>query len=120
MDNKTPPTTAYLYWHTPSYGGGQFWISQAKFSEGGDFHFLGQAEVSWGDVVFDEKEFKLKSLKKQLGEAQGKVDYIKDEIAKLLAIGHESLEPKASECSWPSESCNCPACSAIPHDGILF
>jgi hypothetical protein len=102
MDNKTPPTTAYLYWHTPSYGGGQFCISQAKFSEGGEFHFLGQAEVSWGEVVFDEKEFKLKSLKKQLGEAQGKVDYIKDEIAKLLAIGYDEPVRPAPVNDFPS------------------
>lgn len=84
------PTEVHLYWVSYSGGGGYFTMHDSKSLDGhSGYTLLGSAPVDFGDVVFDEKELTLKALNKELGEAQGKVNYIKERIQELLAIGHD-------------------------------
>lgn len=83
------PKEAHLYWNAEV----QMFIIHATdgLKDYGHYHWLGKSPVDFGDVVFDEKALKLESLNKALGEAQGKVSSIKEEIQKLLCIAHEEV-----------------------------
>jgi hypothetical protein len=89
--NRKIPTEVHLYWATyEGGGGGYFVLSDSKSLSGvGKYHWLGSCQLDFGDVEFDEKALTLKSLTAELGEAQGKVNFIKERIQELLAIGHD-------------------------------
>lgn len=95
------PKEVHLYWLA---GSRSFSLHTSdNMKDYGDWNWLGVASVDFGNVVFDEKELTLKALNKELGAAQGKVNYLKEEIQKLMAIGHEAeevLEP--DDCPVPS------------------
>jgi hypothetical protein len=86
------PTEVHLYWVTLSGGqtGGYFTLHHTdSMKDYQNYNWLGMAPVDFGDVEFDEQSLKLKALNCELGEAQGKVNYIKERIQELLAIGHD-------------------------------
>lgn len=83
------PTEVNLFW-VATNGSGFFSLQETNGMNGyHGYTWLGVAQVDFGDLVFDEKALKLKALNAQLGEAQGKVNWIKEEIQKLQAIGHD-------------------------------
>lgn len=118
MEKKVPPTEIHLYWYIPDYQGaiGHFSVSEHKFTTSNNHHFLKTIQVDFGDVEFDEVTFKLKALNAQLGEHQAKINYIKEEISKLTAIGHDGgpIDLPVVEvvaCDWPLP-CKCAECKS--------
>jgi len=89
--NNTIPTEVHLYYAKPeNMSQGYLTVHHNKGLDNcGGYTWLGSAPVDFGEVIFDEKEIMLKALHKELGEAQGKVNFIKDRIQELLALGHE-------------------------------
>ncbi len=92
--NRQLPTECHLYWVAYESGGGYFTLHTTKSMENyKGYSWLAGVPVDFGEVVFDEKELTLKSLNSALGEVQGKVNFIKERIQELLAIGHDSPRP---------------------------
>lgn len=121
MELKPPPANVYLYWYTSEFQpDGNYSVSEHKFSEGNkQWKLLSALPVDWGPITFDPVAAKLDHLNQELGKAVGKVNHIKEEIQKLLAIGHDEavevegeVAPSFATCDWPNE-CECPACSEL-------
>jgi hypothetical protein len=52
-------------------------------------------DVDWGELPqFDEKGAMIEALTAHMGEAQGVINKCKEEISKLLAIGHDGGHPE--------------------------
>lgn len=86
------PKEVHLYWCGERQ---EFTFFNSKGLDGySSYKWLAVHALDFGGVEFDEKALRLEALNKALGEAQGKVNALKEEIQKLLAIGHE-------ESHWP-------------------
>lgn len=90
--NKQIPKEAHLYWVATAGAGFLTMHNNKSLERCKGYTWLGSAPVDFGDVFFDEKTMMLKALKEELGEAQGKVNYIKERIQELLAIGYDKEE----------------------------
>jgi hypothetical protein len=54
-------------------------------------------DVDWGELPqFDEKGAMIEAYTAKMGEAQGIINKCKEEISKLLAIGHDVVEGPTS------------------------